>query len=124
MTISSQIIEVLDDLCRRFGIVIDWSAENVMPYLQELAGKFISWEIATSKMWIVVAAIAIILGVIVFAVDIKISFMDGFGAVIGFILVFIAIAVAVCQVYDILTCIHFPEKMIFNYVSNMLSTSR
>lgn len=124
MTISSQIIEVLDDLCRRFGIVIDWSAENVMPYLQELAGKFISWEIATSKMWIVVAAIAIILGVIVFAVDIKISFMDGFGAVIGLILVFIAIAVAVCQVYDILTCIHFPEKMIFNYVSNMLSTSR
>ena len=124
MTISSQIIEVLDDLCRRFGIVIDWSDENVMPYLQELAGKFISWEIATSKMWIVVAAIAIILGVIIFAVDIKISFMDGFGVMIGLIIVFIAIAVAVCQVYEILTCIHFPEKMIFGYVSNMLSTSR
>lgn len=124
MTISSQIIEVLDDLCRRFGIVIDWSAENVMPYLQELAGKFVSWEIATSKMWIVVAAIAIILGVIVFAVDIKICFMDGFGAMIGFITVFVAITVVVCQVYEILTCVHFPEKMIFDYVSNMLSTSR
>lgn len=124
MTISSQIIEVLDDLCRRFGIVIDWSAENVMPYLQELAGKFISWEIATSKMWIVALILMFIVGVILFIADIKTGFADGFCAMFGFCLTAAAIAGIICQTHDILTCIHFPEKMIFDYVSNLMSTSR
>ena len=124
MTISSQIIEVLDDLCRRFGIVIDWSAENVMPYLQELAGKFVSWEIATSKMWIVAMIVMLIVGVILFIVDIKTGFADGFCSIFGFCLAAFAIGGIIYQTHDILTCVHFPEKMIFDYVSNLLRTSR
>ena len=34
---SEQIIEVLNALCEKFGIAIDWTAENVMPYLTDLA---------------------------------------------------------------------------------------
>ena len=64
MTVSSQIIEVLNDLCMKFGIAIDWSAKNVGPYAQELAAKFISWEIATSWMWIVVGVVITIVGFI------------------------------------------------------------
>lgn len=30
---SDEIIKILDDLGQRFGVVIDWSSENVMPYL-------------------------------------------------------------------------------------------
>ena len=64
MTISSQIIEVLNDICKKFGIAIDWSQENILPYLQELAGKYISWEIATSVAWLIGAAIIIVVGII------------------------------------------------------------
>ena len=39
MQVSDQIIQVLDALCEKFGIVINWSGENVIPYLQELIKK-------------------------------------------------------------------------------------
>lgn len=33
---SEEIIKVIDELGKRFGIVIDWSNQNIIPYLQEL----------------------------------------------------------------------------------------
>ena len=48
MTVSSEIIEVLDYLGEKFGIAIDWTSNNVLPYLQALVDKFIKWEISTS----------------------------------------------------------------------------
>ena len=33
---SEEIIKILDDLGRRFGILIDWSSKNILPYLQDL----------------------------------------------------------------------------------------
>ena len=64
MTVSSEIIEVLDYLGEKFGIAIDWTSNNVLPYLQTLADKFIKWEISTSIVWIVIAAF-IMVGMIV-----------------------------------------------------------
>lgn len=40
--ISDEIIKVLDDLCERFGIVIDWASENVVPQLTVLCEKLIT----------------------------------------------------------------------------------
>ena len=31
---ADEIIKVLDDLSQRFGIAVDWSSQNMMPYLQ------------------------------------------------------------------------------------------
>ena len=84
MTVSAQIIEVLNDLCMKFGLAIDWSQENVLPYLEELAGKYITWEIATSEMWIAVGAILLVCGLIVFATDLKWGWGYGVMAIIGF----------------------------------------
>ena len=53
MTVSDQIIAVLDSLCVKFGIVIDWTQENVLPYVMEIAKKFITYEIATSSALLV-----------------------------------------------------------------------
>ena len=32
--VSDQIIKVLDNLCDKFGLAIDWSSKNVQPYLR------------------------------------------------------------------------------------------
>ena len=37
--VSNQIIEVLNEICNKFGLTIDWTSKNVYPYLQELMGK-------------------------------------------------------------------------------------
>ena len=49
---SDEIIKVLDDLAQRFGVVIDWTAENVLPYLKEIFGKLITYQIAQNSILI------------------------------------------------------------------------
>ena len=45
MSFSSQFIEVLDALCEKFGIAIDWTSKNVMPYVTDLDARIITYEI-------------------------------------------------------------------------------
>ena len=49
MKVSEQIIEVLDYLCQKIGVVVDWTAENVMPALTTLTEKYISYELVMSS---------------------------------------------------------------------------
>lgn len=107
MDISTQIITVLDDLCRRFGLVIDWSQENVIPYLQELAGKYISWEMATSWALVGVAAVMLVVAVIGAVIDLR-SDLPGPGCLVAIFLACGAIALGITQMGDILTCKYFP----------------
>ena len=124
MTVSAQVIEVLNDLCMKFGLAIDWSQENVLPYLEELAGKYITWEIATSEMWIVIGVLLAIGGLIVFATDLKWEWGDGIMEIIGFCTFVFGVFVIGVQCYDILTCKHFPEKQLWEYVSELMRQSR
>lgn len=36
MSISNEIIRVIDDLCEKLGIAIDWTADNILPILKSL----------------------------------------------------------------------------------------
>ena len=45
VTFSSQFIEIFDHLCQKFGVVIDWSAQNVIPYITALCGRMTSYVI-------------------------------------------------------------------------------
>ena len=44
MSFSNEIITILNDLGKRFGIAIDWTKENVMPYIEELCQRIIKFE--------------------------------------------------------------------------------
>lgn len=48
MNVSDQIIAVLDEVCRKFGVAIDWSSTNILPYLQELGERMVSYTIVTN----------------------------------------------------------------------------
>lgn len=52
---SEEIIKVLDELGKRFGIVIDWSNQNIIPYLQELMKRFICYKNITACVWIIIS---------------------------------------------------------------------
>ena len=45
VTFSSQFIEIFDHLCQKFGIVIDWTAQNVIPYITALCGRIANYLI-------------------------------------------------------------------------------
>ena len=66
MNVSEQIINVLDALCEKFGIVIDWGAANVLPYVQDLCGRVITYSIAVDIATIVFVIIGFIISLFVF----------------------------------------------------------
>lgn len=130
MSVSKQIIEVLNDLCNKFGLAIDWSNKNVMPYLKELMGRFIAWEISTSIIWIVLGVIMSIIGIILVR-DIwkQQDDYDYFGDLdegitwffIGsLILIIIGILVTVIQCFDICQAIYLPEKTIYDFIQHQI----
>lgn len=113
---SNEIIKVLDDLCRRFGLVVDWTSENVIPYLQQLCEKFIGWEINTSFAWIIMAGSVTVL-MLIFAI--VVSFFDAWSGEQWFMflcVLAIAIIITGVQVFDIIECKTFPEKAIYDYI--------
>jgi len=54
MNFSQEIITVLDYLCKKFGIVIDWTSDSIMPYLEDLSVRYIRYEIMSSIAWMLV----------------------------------------------------------------------
>lgn len=114
-----EIIKLLDDLGQRFGIAIDWSSENVMPYLKDLVSRFTTYEIATSIMWLIVGLIFLLAGI--FSIKIVKS-KDSIHSLILFpvILAVIGIVMIMCQISDIITCCTIPEKMILEYINYLL----
>ena len=125
MTVSSEIIEVLDYLGEKFGIAIDWTSNNVLPYLQTLVDKFIQWEISTSILWIAIAIfiIAIIIGLMNLkgvreANEYCFDCMLWIPASIIILGFFIVICV---QIFDIIECNVFPEKVLYDFIKTMLN---
>lgn len=118
MQVSDEIIKVLEYLCQKLGLTIDWTSNNVLPYLEQLCGKFIKWEIGTSIAWMVIAIISVII-TLIFS---KVVDWDGFEKMIFWCAVVIAVVVIGCQTFDIIECYTFPEKAIYDYIQTYLSS--
>lgn len=136
MTVSEQIIQVLDALCAKFGIVIDWTATNVMPQLEVLCGKFIRFEIWTSVFWMVFVTVLLAACWIVFGSTYKgakecfyddeylVTWVNGASGVAGTIMILLFVVVLGVQTYEIIEAVTFPEKTLFDYVSGLMRMNR
>lgn len=120
MKFGKEVIDILEYLCEKFGIAVDWTSDNVMPYLQQLSEKYVKYEISTSFAWICLAAVAFfviaILAIIDYRKHVFYGFMCSWGITICIIATFIVIG---CQVFDIIECYTIPEKVIFEYIKSM-----
>lgn len=140
MTVSEQIIQVLDALCDKFGVAVDWTSENVIPYLSTLCGKLVSYEIWTSVAWMAFVAVLCVASIIATKLlyptfkkgweenarrctDIGWQ-IGGTFAIIGLVLLYGgSIAVFATQIMDIIKCVTFPELYIIEYVQNLISSA-
>lgn len=124
MQVSDQIIAVLDNLCQKFGIAIDWSQQNILPYLQELAGKYITYEICTSITWCVIMAvimsISFVLAKIAFKSDVEDLMVFGAAGAAAAVVMFLVVASV--QAFDIVECLTIPEKTLIEYVSYLMKS--
>ena len=127
MTVSNQIIAVLDAICEKFGIVIDWTASNIMPYLQDLCKRIVSYEIATSAAWIVLQVVIVVLAFHIRNKKVKpIAESDGDDyslsgyTVVCAIITVIAFIVICVQAIDIVRALTIPEITIYYFAKPFL----
>lgn len=123
MQVSDQIIAVLNDLCAKFGMAIDWSSENVVPYVSQLCERYIRYEIATSVAWMVVIAV---MPIILLSIAKKSDDSDVYipCGIIGCFLALVAFVTIAVQAFDIIECLTIPEKTIFEYITLLMRQHR
>ena len=130
-TVSEQIIAVIEALCEKLGVAIDWTSENILPYAQELMKRFVKYELWTSVAWMAIALV----GVIVFYFIVRkckpladeacwdIDEPISWAAIVSiaiFAVLFIATLVVIpVQIFDIVEVLTIPEKTILEYLGTL-----
>ena len=111
--------EVLKRLGEQFGLMLNWSNENAIPYLKELSQRVVQYEKWQSVFWLILGIILIIIGLTLIILELtpKIS-TDGFFYFLGIILFVTGAVVVCCQINDIILCKYLPEKIILRYIKN------
>lgn len=128
MTVSEEIIKVLDDLSNRLGVAIDWSADNVVPYLQDLCGRYVQYEmirlISITSAFVVLGIIGLILlhKHKYWGVD---RYSDGsevrIGRNLSYGLTIMIIVIPILIIFpDILECIFLPEMVILEELKSFM----
>ena len=136
MTFSEELIKVLEYLGGKVGVAIDWTSANMLPYVQDLCEKIIAYEIWTSFAWIAFMwGVLLILWVVttpcwIVAAKKDWCFSEPACFIIGsFIVVSLCwsiatIAVTGVQVFDIITATYFPEKTIYEFITEAIQSAK
>lgn len=136
MTVSKQIIEVIDALCKKFGIVIDWAADSVMPYVETLCTRIVSYEIWTSVfymiLWVFIAGVMWIVSIPLCkkAKDVEWDFDYHFipwpaalVVIVATIFSIVALFNIGAQSFDIIEANVFPEKTIYDFINYLIQSN-
>lgn len=136
---SAQIIEVLNDICEKFGIAVDWTSKNIQPYLKELMTKCINYKLATDIVWLVVGIVLLIIGGVLlrFAFNNRRKYLEindyyermhsnldetaATQIIFGGICLGIAVILTLYFTINLITCVTFPEKIILDMVRSYLT---
>lgn len=125
-SISNEIIKVLDALCDKFGIAVDWSSENILPYIATLTDKCINYEVSTSIYWIFLSIILLGFGTYLFfhgkATVAQTDWDKGVGSfLVGSGLLIASLVIIPCQMLDIIKSYTFPELILMDQIQRIIN---
>lgn len=124
---SEEIIKVLDNLAQKFGIAIDWTSQNILPYLQDLMGRYISLQNSYAIIWIVISIIMIIGSIILIRICLKATKKPynidedviAWGLMLSIISIIIFVVVLFANIFGLLQNIFAPEITILEYLKTI-----
>lgn len=128
-SVADQIIQVINDLCQKFGIAIDWSKETLLPIAEHLGGRVINWCIAADIFWIVFCAIFVAAGIIGLKKGVKWwpdAYDDGEDIACTILIALSIGAIIFCgigffvNIFDLIKCLTFPELKLFEYIQSFM----
>lgn len=127
MVLSEQIIQVLEFLCEKWGIAVDWTAENIIPYLQTISQKIIIYSITTDVFWTIFGLIMCVVAGIWLKYSIKHwdEWEDNLivvsGIILGSLIMIFGIGVTFTNIYELCTCLAFPELRIIEFINRYIN---
>ena len=61
MTFSEQFKDIFNMLCEKIGVAIDWTQDNIVPYIMELCKRLVVLNIVEEALWLISGIIAIVI---------------------------------------------------------------
>ena len=133
---ENYVVQIIDALSEKFGIAIDWTSQNVMPYIENLMSRIVSYEIGINIFWMIFCPLMFVAfclpGRILTRKSLEAyndDWCESAGGIIGLICYIVAIGwliatlvVVPTGVVRIVECVNIPEKVFFDYIKNALST--
>lgn len=60
---NEKVIGILEYLGEKFGVVVDWTSENIMPYAEELIIRFRLYSVVLNLVWLLIGVLLIIISI-------------------------------------------------------------
>lgn len=61
MTFSEQFKDIFNMLCEKIGVAIDWTQDNIVPYIMELCKRLVVLNIVEEALWLISGIIAVVI---------------------------------------------------------------
>lgn len=122
MYFSENIIKIMDEICNKIGISIDWGSKNVLPYLEQLSKNIIKYEITIDSLYLVFGMIMLILGVLIWVGWYRESekslftAMGDFSISVGAALIIIGFILSLDCIEGIIVAKTIPEKTVIDFI--------
>lgn len=132
MKVSTQIIEVIEALCKQFGIAIDWTSENIIPYIQTLIERYANYVISTRIFGISFCLVVLLVWVVFYVIWWRCANKDGgyidwddihpvvFTGVLVIIIVANLITIPIL-VSNMVEAIYMPEVSFIKYIQGYIN---
>ena len=111
MTFSEQLIHLIDEFAKRIGVVIDWTNDNVMPYLSDLITRYGQFHLTTNSIMFVICLLVSILCLWGWIKVVKCFLSDDIYDLYG-LEVFAILILVIATIISLLGLFHFGYQMI------------
>ena len=130
MLINKEFTDNLNYLFSKIELTTtDGLNQDVLPYLERMCNNYIKWEIVTSVTWIFMMIISCILLLKICLICIDHKYINKIThdptfyeitLIVALLILCVCVIICIVQIFDIIECIAFPEKAIYEYITSMI----
>lgn len=130
---SEQIIRVLDYLAQKFGIAIDWTADNILPQVQRIYEHCILYLRILSITDLINFLLIAVLGVVLIAFAIRYlikKYEDDFCLIMGLVCsicggvaLIVGVIASIDSINEVIKAFCFPELSVLEYIKELIGAS-
>ena len=117
---SDEIIKVIDHLAEKMGIAVDWTADNVLPKLQDTMDRYVKYLVMKDTIWIIASVIVLILAIVLIVYFLTDGISNDEATMMCGTIAIVAIVVIVLCSIHIAKCKTVPEMIMYEYVKEQV----